>query len=107
MSTVFNDNPENYRKMSEPFETPEKANEALENFYNELSELRKKHNISDILVVIEDSSKYSDGKIGTFMQCLQFGNSLKCETLAAYAYGQATANHRELLNKLLDGKTHL
>jgi flagellar basal body L-ring protein FlgH len=107
MEKEIKNDPENYRKMREPFENLEKANEAIENFYDELFEIRKKYNISDILIVIKDSCKYADGKIGTFMQCLQYGNSLNGKQLAAYAYGQMQANDREMINKLLAGQMKL
>ena len=94
---------DNYYKMSEPFESTDAANKAISTFYEELSLLRKKHKITDLLVVIKGSVKYSDGRLGEFIQHSNFGSSLNVGVMAAYAYGQAQADHEEKLNKLLAG----
>jgi hypothetical protein len=101
----FKNDVENYHKMSEPHETPEKANEALQNFYNKVSEARKEFKIADVLIITKGSVKYADGEVGQFMQHSQFGSQLNAVPMAAYAYGQLQAEQRELLNKLVDGKT--
>ena len=102
---ITND-PENYYTLSKPFEGPEAANEAIEKFYEELGALRKKYKIPDLLAVVYASTKYPDGKIGSFMNHIGFGNSLHQSVMAAFAYGQTQAEHRELINKTIDvGKT--
>lgn len=100
----FKNDPENYHKMSEPHESPAKANEALEKFYEKVSEARKEFKIADILVITKDSVRYEDGEVGQFMQHSQYGNQLNGVSMAAYAYGQLQAEERELLNKLIAGK---
>jgi hypothetical protein len=100
----FKNDPENYHKMSEPHETPDKANEALQKFYDKVSEARKEFMIADILVITKDSVRYEDGTVGQFMQHSQFGNQLNGASMAAYAYGQLQAEQRELLNKLVAGQ---
>ena len=100
----FKNDPKNYHKMSEPHESPEKANEALRNFYEKVSEARKEFKIADILVITKDSVRYEDGEVGQFMQHSQYGNQLNGVSMAAYAYGQLQAEERELLNKLIAGK---
>lgn len=104
MEKEFKSDPTNYRLMSEPFETPEKANEALRAFNEELSELRKKHKISDLLYVIKDSCYYPDGEIGYFLQHSSFGNSLETEAMAAYLYGKTQSESRERLNKFINSQ---
>jgi len=47
MGTTKNDF-ENYRKMSEPFQSVEEADEALKNFYQAIEEARKKFRIMDV-----------------------------------------------------------
>jgi len=96
--------PENYYKLSEPFENSEQCNEMLEGFYNEIAELRKKYRIRDLLIVTNGSVRYDDGKIGEFLNHSSFGSEIKQEILAAYAYGQTQSEHRELINKLLATK---
>ncbi len=100
----FKNDPENYHKMSEPHESPEKANENLQKFYEKVSEARKEFKIADILVNTKDSIRYEDGEVGQFMQHSQYGNQLNGVSMAAYAYGQLQAEERELLNKLIAGK---
>ena len=104
MLSKFKNDIENYHKMSEPHETPEKANEALQKFYDEVNEARKKFNIADILVITKDSVRYESGEVGQFMQHSQYGNQLNGASMAAYAYGQLQAEQRELLNKLVAGQ---
>lgn len=100
----FKNDPDNYHKMSEPHESPEKANEALQKFYEKVSEARKEFKIADILVITKDSIMYEDGEVGQFMQHSQYGNQLNGVSMAAYAYGQLQAEERELLNKFIAGK---
>ncbi|MBN8833731.1 MAG: hypothetical protein ABS68_08925 [Niastella sp. SCN 39-18] len=104
MSNKFKDDPENYYKMSEPHESADKANEALQKFYEKVSEARKEFKIADILIVTKDSVRYEDGNIGQFMQHSQYGNQLNGVSMAAYAYGQLQAEDRERINKLIAGK---
>lgn len=104
MASKFKNDPDNYYKMSEPHENPDKANEALQKFYDKVSEARKEFKIADILVITKDSVRYEDGEVGQFMQHSQYGNQLNAVSMAAYAYGQLQAEQRELLNKLVDGK---
>ena len=51
MASKFKNDPDNYYKMSEPHENPDKANEALQKFYDKVSEARKEFKIADILVI--------------------------------------------------------
>ncbi len=96
---------ENYMQLSIPFESTDKANEALTNFYNELGELRKKHKIPDVLIVTKGTVRYEDGEVGDYIQHSSFGNSLNALPMAAYAYGQIQADHESLISKLIAGKT--
>lgn len=95
---------DNYYKMSEPFESADKANEAVGKFRDELDELRKKYKIRDILLVFYDSVRYEDGTVAEFMSTAHFGNSLNCLPMAAYVYGQEQAEHRERINKMISPK---
>ena len=97
----------NYFEMSKPHENADIANKALHDFYAEISELRKKYKIRDVLVITYDSVQYPDNKIGEFMQHTAFGNSTNQVNMAAYVYGQVNAEERERVNKLLAGTTNL
>jgi hypothetical protein len=100
---VTND-PANYSQMSVPFESEDEANKAMNDFYEEVGELRKKYKIQDLLVVMYGSLKSSDGEVGNFMNSISFGSSLNQEGLAAYAYGAAKADREDRIMKLLSGK---
>lgn len=100
---IVTNDPENYIKMSEPFESPENANEALSEFHKEVSDLRKKYKITDVVIITKGSVKYPDGKIGEFMNHSSFGATMNVEPMTAYAYGQASADRREMINKFISG----
>ena len=104
MAKTHISDPENYYKMSEPFESNDKANEAIKSFTEELSELRKKHKLRDVLVVIYGSVKQEDGEVGEFITTSNFGNVMNCLPMAAYVYGQEQADHKERISKMLAGK---
>ena len=99
---VIND-PENYLKMSEPYESEESVNKAIGNFYDELSMLRKKYKVRDILVVVYGSVKY-ENNVGEFMQHLGLGDQHKQLAMAAYAYGTIQSEQKEIISKLLHPK---
>lgn len=96
--------PENYYKMSEPFESADACNKALEGFYDEVSEIRKKYKIRDVLIITSGTVKYEDGEASEYIQCSGFGSQLRQESMAAYAFGQTQSEHRELINNIMSGK---
>ena len=96
--------PENYHLMSVPHEGDDAANKALESFYDELSELRKKYKMRDVFVIVYDSIKYEDGKVGEFMNCSAYGASVNQLPMTAFAYGSEKKNHDEMMAKMLSGK---
>jgi hypothetical protein len=96
----FKKDPENYAAMSVPLE----SEKAIHDFYEELSELRKKHGIRDLLCVVYGSIKYDDGEIGEYMTHSSFGNSVNAIVMAAFVYGQEKKANEELMGKLLTGK---
>ena len=111
--TNFKNDPDNYRKMSEPHKSMDDANEALQKFYDKVSEARKECQIADVLVITKDTYFLSDGTIGIFIQHSQFGNQLNGLSMAAYAFGQLQAAYafgqlqdeqKEFLSKLSNGK---
>lgn len=101
---MYKDDPANYRKMSEPFENPDKCNEALEAFNNEVGELRKKYNIRDVVVVCKGNVLYpekGEGNEAQYMLHFNYGNILEVESMLAHAFGKAQAEQRELINTAL------
>lgn len=105
MAKKFKSDPENYYKMSEPLENVEKANEAMEAFFEELSELRKKYKLRDVYVVVNGSVKYENGDAGEFMVTSNFGSVLNALAMTAYAYGVEKSEHEERISKLLSKKS--
>lgn len=93
--------PENYYKMSAPFESADACNEAIAKFHEELAELRKKHKIRDVLTVLYGSVRYEDGKVAEFMQHSTLGSTANAPLMAAYVFGQEQAISRERINKLI------
>lgn len=104
MAKKFKSDPENYYKMSEPFESTDIANDAIGKFMEELSELRKKHNIRDVYVIIYDTAKLKEGDVGEFITTGNFGNQMNCLPMAAYAYGQEQSEHKERISKMISKK---
>jgi hypothetical protein len=95
--------PDNYAKMSVPFENADAANEALSKFFDEIDVIRKKYKIPDVLIVTKGEIVFEEG-IGSFMQHSNFGNSLNVLAMAAYVYGRSEQEHKERISKLLTGK---
>lgn len=96
--------PENYRKMSEPFESADEANTALKQFMDVVRELRQKYRIAEVLTVVSVNVKYKDGE-GKAISFGFNGNYMEAESMAAYAYGDLAANRRAYMNKLAKGGT--
>ena len=97
----YKDDADNYRKMSEPFENADKANEAIIAFNEELSELRKKHRIKECFVVISGNVLYGD-KEGQYIISFNFGSMAEVERLAAWGYGKAQADRKEFINTAVE-----
>lgn len=95
--------PATYRKMQEPFGSPETANAALQAFFDDVKAARVKHHIADVLLVINVNVVYPSGE-GQALTCSMIGDELRGEPMAAYAHGAMAAEHREMMNTLLSGK---
>lgn len=104
MERKFKPDVENYHNMSIPHESSEKVQEALEGFYKKIEEARKEFKIADILIVIKDSVRHTDGEVGSFFSLSQYGSKLNGPSMAAYAYGQTQAEEKEMIEKLMAGK---
>ena len=97
-------NPSLYRELSKPFPTKEAANAALVAFQEELGELRKKHRLADVTVVVSVSITYPDGEEGDAMIVGGYGSTTKRESMLAYAYGKERAENEAALAKMLKGR---
>src|SRR5258708_7022122 len=89
---------DNYRKMSEPFENPDAANASLQKFMEGVRELRNACRISDVLVICSVNVLYETGGEGRAIVHGFNGDSQNSESMAAYAYGQESAERRKQIN---------
>lgn len=95
--------PELYREISKPFPSAEAASEAIDAFYDELYELRRKHKIPDVLVVMQVNGMTRDGQEGTMILSGMIGGAMYEESLAAYALGEASARRQEKIAAIIGG----
>lgn len=94
-----------YYKLSEPFADADAANAALDAFYAELRELRKKHRLADVHCIVRIDVSYEDeDQIGSVMSHCHAGSTLWAQAMCAWALGQESAEHRRLLNVLAAGE---
>lgn len=96
--------PDTYEAMQQPFESADAANEAMRAMFKDLGELRKKHRMANVTMVVNMRVRYPDKKVGETISWVHYGDSLREESMLAFAYGQASADRRESLAKLLAGK---
>jgi hypothetical protein len=93
-------NPKRYRELSEPLPSREAADAFANGFFKDLDELRVKHKMRDVLVVV--SGSYLDGEEEIeFALPMAIGDQSKAYTLAAYAYGYLRSEHEEQIVQLL------
>jgi hypothetical protein len=96
-------NPDNYRKLCEPFESMAAVEKAITAFWEEFYELRNKHKIPDVLVVWRVPAYDAEGEEGIVTSKLYCGNSDHAEGMAAMAYGQCAVERQERTAKHLQG----
>jgi hypothetical protein len=101
MKPTWKNDPKKYELMSKPFENEDEAKKALTAFMNDVSKLRTKHKIADILVVAKDSFKSPDDpeKIMEFMVHTQHGHAINGIVLSTYLNEKMKAQHNELIEK--------
>ncbi len=95
--------PERYRKISEPFESVDAGNEAIQGFFKELGELRIKYKIPDLYIVLKATALTSDDEEGSFTTSMHYGNTLESEGMLAWALGRVQAERVERIAKWLQG----
>jgi len=89
--------PSTYRRLSEPFPSPDACNAAIDAFMEEVGAARVRHGIRDVLVIVAGSVTYPDGE-AEYMTSGGMGDSTRQPVLAAHALGMAEAEARERLN---------
>lgn len=94
-----------YRDMSVPYESHEAASKAIDAFYEELNEIRAKHRIADLTVVIAVNYNLASGDETTAMCTAHIGDGMKHLAHAAFMYGEAKRGHEEMLGGWLAKRT--
>lgn len=77
----------NYRKMSEPFASPEEADQALRRFFEIVELARKECRIMDVHVIAKIIITREDVDAAA-MGSAHFGNSLEAIPMCAWSLGQ-------------------
>jgi hypothetical protein len=96
-------NPALFRRLSEPYASMEAADEAIQTFLDEMGALREKHKIPNILTVIGGSAIAADGDESEFLLPHMYGDAMRMESFAAYAYGAAATARQEALGAIQKG----
>ena len=97
---MITNNPALYRKLSEPFASRDAGNVALEAFAKDLSELREKHHIADLVCVLSVNAMEECDE-GAMSATMNFGDPLKVPILLAQALGKAQRDFDMKLAKYL------
>lgn len=79
------------------------ANAALQAFFTDVAAAAKTHGIPNVLAVACVETTYEDGERGQGMCLLPIGDELLTVPMAAWALGQASADARERIAKLVRG----
>jgi hypothetical protein len=90
---LFKD-PKTYREMCVPFESADVAEKAITAFFEEVREVRIKHKMPDVLLVVS-LSWMSEGEELPTMALVHNGDSNKAEGMAAFALGHESARREE------------
>lgn len=104
LSDDFKPNEARYRKASQPHATPEVAQAALEEFYDEVSELRVKYQIRDLYMIYNAAVLLPDGEEKVATGTAGFGDAHIWESMLAAAYGTEKRKREETLRQLLAGE---
>ena len=90
--------PNLFYDLSQPFETREEAEQALDAFCEAVSELRERFHIAELSVALRVEVKGE----GPLLATLARGDSERLESLTAYAFGSAAEKRRRYVKELLD-----
>lgn len=94
--------PATYKLCSTPHATPEEATSALEAFFADLAEIRKRHRIANVVLVAEvnvDAGEdvQPEPRLATF----SLGDSTRHLQLAAVGYGQQQELQRKSVEQYM------
>ena len=95
--------PENYRKMSEPFASPKEAEAALEKFFDLVEKARNECHIADVHCIVRMNVMHGK-KEGTGITSGHYGYSVNAASMCAWSLGQEQAKNEEMLRELQKGE---
>lgn len=98
MSKKKND-PDLYRDLSHPFEARADASKAIEDFFEELYEIRAKYNIPDLVMCVQVNIKGEGPSYAT----ISIGDDNHAESMAAMAYGEEVMRRQKRISQYLGG----
>lgn len=93
-------NPKLYRELSEPFASPEAANDAINAFLEDLGAIREKHRILNVLCVVS-GTMIERGEETEYMTSLSYGDSLRRPLMAAWAYGSEKSDADTIMRRII------
>lgn len=74
---------------------------SLSAFYRELAELRKKHKLPDVYVIVMGLAASQGRPPGVVMSTLAFGSAANQEAMVAWAFGREQANRQSFIAGLV------
>lgn len=90
-------NPKLYRQLSEPFADSDAASKAAKDFADEMAELRIKHKMPDVVVIISVNYLNKDGDEGEIQCTLSLGDINNKLMMLAHALGEEKQRQRDLI----------
>lgn len=98
----FRSDPALYREMSIPHASSEALNEALQKFFDEIGELRKKHKMRDVFICVQCGYVAQDGTEEIDAAAHHgMGDSARHEALLAFALGQVQGERQEIIARYM------
>lgn len=89
--------PENYRELCKPFPNAAEAEKSLNAFWDDLYELRNKHHMTDVHVIVR--VPIAEHHVMTSFHC---GDSLLGESMTAWAFGLQQASRQENIARVVE-----
>lgn len=100
----WQNDPENYKTLSVPHETPEGFEKEADEFFKGVAELRKKHKMADVIITVKSPVKTKDNNVSDFALIHQFGSSNEHPPMAAFTFAEIKKTTIKNLDKIANIK---
>ena len=90
-----------YQELSVPFESVGLANDAVNAFFRDVRELRKKYKLPNVYTILAGLAVGDDGAVGEWITSQHHGDSFKCESMTAWSFGKEAETRRNDIAKLI------